>query len=167
PAPPAPGAAGPAAIRDRPSRGKVGRPMKRKLLLTLGCLVGLATLLYGVYAWYNAITYVSTDDAYVDGTISPVSAKVAGHVVELMVQDNQMVRKGDLLMRVDPRDFQARREQARAAVATAEANLRAARSEVPLTREGTHAQIEQARASLQVAMVGVKSAESAVDESRA
>src|SRR5205823_1475061 len=117
--------------------------MKRKLLLTLGCLVGLATLSYGVYAWYNAITYVSTDDAYVDGTISPVSAKVAGHVVELMVQDNQMVRKGDLLMRVDPRDFQARREQARAAVATAEANLRAARSEVPLTREGTHAQIEQ------------------------
>src|SRR2546421_377644 len=126
-------------------------PMKRKLLFTLGCLVGLATLSYGVYAWYNAITYVSTDDAYVDGTISPVSAKVAGHVVELMVQDNQMVRKGDLLMRVDPRDFQARREQARAAVATAEANLRAARSEVPLTREGTHAQIEQARASLQVA----------------
>src|SRR5205807_196862 len=111
--------------------------MKRKLLLTLGCLVGLATLSYGGYAWYNAITYVSTDDAYVDGTISPVSAKVAGHVVELMVQDNQMVRKGDLLMRVDPRDFQARREQARAAVATAEANLRAARSEVPLTRAGT------------------------------
>src|SRR5262249_31752254 len=58
-------------------------------------------------------------------------------------------------------------EQARAAVATAEANLRAARSEVPLTREGTHAQIEQARAAVQVAMVGVKSAESAVDEARA
>jgi membrane fusion protein (multidrug efflux system) len=141
--------------------------MKRKLLLTLGCLVGLATLSYGGYAWHNAITYVATDDAYVDGTISPVSAKVAGHIVELLVQDNQTVKKGDLLMRVDPRDFQAKREQARAAVATAEANLRAARSEVPLTREGTHAQIEQARASLQVSLVGVKSAESAVDEARA
>ena len=143
------------------------RPMKRKLLLSLGCLVGLATLSYGGYAWYSAITYVSTDDAYVDGTISPVSAKVAGHIVELLVQDNQVVRRGDLLMRVDPRDFQAKRAQASAAVATAEANLRAARSEVPLTREGTHAQIEQARAALQVSMVGVKSAESAVDESRA
>src|SRR5499425_3278488 len=141
--------------------------MKRKLLLTLGCLVGLATLSYGAYAWYNAITYVSTDDAYVEGTISPVSAKVAGHIVELLVQDNQVVKRGDLLMRVDPRDFEAKREQARAAVATAEATLRAARSELPLTREGTHAQIEQARASLQVAMVGVKSAESAVDEARA
>jgi len=143
------------------------RPMKRKLLLSLGCLVGLATLSYGGYAWYIAITYVSTDDAYVEGTISPVSAKVAGHIVELLVQDNQVVRRGDLLMRVDPRDFQAKRAQASAAVATAEANLRAARSEVPLTREGTHAQIEQARAALQVSMVGVKSAESAVDESRA
>ena len=143
------------------------RPMKRKLLLSLGCLVGLATLAYGGYAWYSAITYVSTDDAYVEGTISPVSAKVAGHIVELLVQDNQVVRRGDLLMRVDPRDFQAKRAQASAAVATAEANLRAARAELPLTREGTHAQIEQARAALQVSMVGVKSAESAVDESRA
>ena len=93
--------------------------MKRKLLLTLGCLVGLATLSYGGYAWYNAITYVSTDDAYVEGTISPISAKVAGHIVELFVQDNQVVKKGELLMRVDPRDFQAKRDQARAAVASA------------------------------------------------
>src|SRR6266542_3037873 len=116
--------------------------MKRKLLLALGCLVGLATLFYGGYVWYNAITYVSTDDAYVDGTISPVSAKVAGHIVELRVQDNQPVKNGDLLLRVDPRDFQAKREQARAAVATAEATLRAARAEVPLSREGTRAQID-------------------------
>src|SRR6266581_5078297 len=141
--------------------------MKRKLLLALGCVIGLATLSYGGHVWYNAITYVSTDDAYVEGTISPISAKVAGHIVELFVQDNQVVKKGELLMRVDPRDFQAKRDQARAAVATAEANLRAARSEVPLAREGTHAQIDQARASLQVALVGVKSAESAVEESRA
>ena len=141
--------------------------MKRKLLLALGCLVGLATLSYGGHVWYNAITYVSTDDAYVEGTISPVSAKVAGHIVELLVQDNQTVKQGDLLLRVDPRDFQAKQEQARAAVATAEATLRAARSEVPLTREGTRAQIDQARAGLEAAVVGVRSAESAVEESRA
>ena len=141
--------------------------MKRKLLIALGCLVGLATLTYGGYAWYNAITYVSTDDAYVDGTISPISAKVAGHIVELKIQDNQAVKQGDLLLRVDPRDFQAKREQARAAVATAEATIRAARAELPLAREGTRAQVDQARAALQAAIVGVKSAESAVEESRA
>ena len=141
--------------------------MKRKLLLALGCLVGLATLSYGGHVWYKSITYVSTDDAYVEGTISPVSAKVAGHIVELFVQDNQAVKQGDVLLRVDPRDFQAKREQARAAVATAQATLRAARSEVPLTREGTRAQIDQARAGLEAAVVGVRSAESAVEESRA
>jgi membrane fusion protein (multidrug efflux system) len=141
--------------------------MKRKLLLTLGCLVGLATLSYGAYVWYNAVTYVSTDDAYVEGTISPVSAKAPGHVVEVKVQDNQSVKRGDLLLRIDPRDYLAKREQARAAVATAEATLRAARSEVPLTREGTRAQIDQARAALQAAIVGVRSAESGVEEARA
>ena len=87
---------------------------------------------------------MSTDDAYVDGTISPVSAKVAGHVVELFVQDNQAVKQGELLLRVDPRDFQAKREQAAPRSPPPEANLRAARSEVPLTREGTRAQIDQA-----------------------
>src|SRR5262249_61558632 len=99
--------------------------MKRKLLLALGCLVGLATLSYGGHVWYTAITYVSTDDAYVEGTISPVSAKVAGHIVELLVQDNQTVKQGDVLLRVDPRDFQAKRGQARAAVCTAAATLSA------------------------------------------
>src|SRR5258706_12850945 len=96
-------------------------PMKRKLLFTLGCLVGLATLSYGGYAWYNAITYVSTDDAHVEGTISPISAKGAGHIVELLVQDNQAGKKGDLLMRGGPRDFPAKRHQGRAPGATPEA----------------------------------------------
>src|SRR6185436_12129084 len=111
--------------------------MKRKLLLALGCLVGLATLSYGGHVWYTAITFVSTDDAYVDGTISPVSAKVAGHIVELKVNDNQAVRANEVLLRVDPRDFEAKRDQARAAVAVAEANVRAARAELPLARETT------------------------------
>ena len=68
------------------------------------------------------------------GTISPVSAKVGGHVTELFVRDNQTVKKGDVLLRVDARDYEARRDQLRAAVAVAEAGVRAARSEVPLAR---------------------------------
>src|SRR6185295_11255233 len=142
-------------------------PMKRKLLFTLGCLVGLATLSYGIYAWYNAITYVSTDDAYVEGTISPVSAKVSGHVVDLMVRDNQAVRANEILLRVDPRDYEAKRDQARAAVAVAEANVRAARAELPLTRETTRSQVDEVRAALEGTRVGVKSSQSAEVEVRA
>src|SRR2546427_8229985 len=91
--------------------------MKRKLLLALGCLVGLATLSYGGYVWYNSITYVSTDDAYVDGTISPVSAKVAGHIVELPGQDKQAGELGGLLLRRGPPGFPAQRAPGRAALA--------------------------------------------------
>ena len=141
--------------------------MRPRLVLALGVVVALAALAYGGWAWYHAVHYVSTDDAYVEGTISPVSAKVAGHVAELLVRDNQPVKQGDLLLRVDPRDFQAKTAQARAAVATAEATLRAARSEVPLAREGTRAQIDQARAGLEMALVAVKSSEAAVEEARA
>jgi len=139
----------------------------RKFLTVLAVLVGLTVVGYGVHAWNFSATHVWTDDAYVEGTVSPVSAKVPGHVVELRVDDNQPVRKGDLLLRIDPKDYLAKRDQARAAVAMAEASVRAARSEVPLTRETTLAQIDQARAAVEVALVAVQSSESAVQEARA
>ena len=72
-------------------------------------VVVLAGLGYGAYMWWYADRHVWTDDAYVEGTISTVSAKVSGHVTELAVQDNQSVRKGARLLRIDPRDFQVRR----------------------------------------------------------
>lgn len=141
--------------------------MRRKFLTALAVLVGLAALAYGAYAWNYSATHVWTDDAYVEGTVSPVSAKVTGHVIELLVDDNRPVRRGDLLVRIDPRDYLAKRDQARAAVAMAEASVRAARSEVPLTHETTRAQIEQAQAALEAALVAVQSSESAVQEARA
>lgn len=141
--------------------------MRRRLLTLASVVVGLGVLSYGAYAWYYAVNHVWTDDAYVEGTVSLVSAKAAGHVVELLVEDNQPVKKGDLLLRIDPRDYQTKREQAQAAVAMAEASGRAARSEVPRARETTRAQIDQARAALEAAVVAVRSSESAVEESRA
>jgi membrane fusion protein, multidrug efflux system len=139
----------------------------RRLVLTLAGVAALAAIVWGAVVWYRGSTRVTTDDAYVEGVISPVSAKVTGHVVELHVRDNQSVKRGDLLLRVDPRDFEARVAQARAAVAVAEANLRAARSEVPLARDITRAQTEEARANLEGVQVGVKSGEANVVESRA
>jgi len=141
--------------------------MRRKLLTALAVLVALSAVAYGAYAWYYSVTHVWTDDAYVESTVSPVSAKVAGHVIELLVDDNQPVKVGDLLVRIDPRDYQAKRDQVRAAVAMAEASIRAMRSEVPLTRETTRAQIDQARAALEVALVAVQSSQSEVEEVRA
>ncbi|HZJ70400.1 MAG TPA: HlyD family efflux transporter periplasmic adaptor subunit, partial [Planctomycetota bacterium] len=99
--------------------------------------------------------------------ISPVSAKVSGHVVELLVDDNKAVRAGEVLLRVDPRDYEAKRDQARAAVGVAEASVRAVRAEVPLTRDTTRSQVDEVRAALEGTRVGVRASESAVDEARA
>jgi membrane fusion protein, multidrug efflux system len=133
----------------------------------LAGVAALVALTWGGLVWYRGFTRITTDDAYVEGIIAPVSAKVSGHIVELRVGDNQAVKRDQLLLRVDPRDFEARLAQARASVAVAEANLKAARSEVPLARDTTRAQADEARANLEGAIVGVKSGEANVAESRA
>ena len=141
--------------------------MGRRTIIGLAALVAVGILGWGGWAWYRSAAEVSTDDAYVEGTISPVSAKVSGHIVDMLVRDNQAVRVNEILLRVDPRDYEARRDQARAAVAVAEANVRAARAELPLARETTRSQVDEVRAALEGTRVGVRSSESAVDETRA
>jgi membrane fusion protein (multidrug efflux system) len=141
--------------------------VSRKVAIGLVVLATLGALGWGASAWHHASTHVTTDDAYVEGIVGTVSAKVAGHVVELRVLDNQAVRKGDLLLRIDPRDYQARREQARAAVSVAEASVRAVRSELPLTRDTTRAQVQEARAALDGALVAVQTSQAAVGQAGA
>ncbi len=59
---------------------------------------------------------VNTDDAEVDGHLNPVSAKISGNVLEVLVDDNQQVKAGQVLVKIDPRDYQARVDQMRAAL---------------------------------------------------
>ncbi len=130
----------------------------------LAGLAVLGALGYGVYAWVFSRSHIWTDDAYVEGTIAQVSAKVGGHVAELLVDDHQAVKAGTLLLRVDPRDYEAKRDQAAAAAAVAAATLRSVSTEVPLARELTRAQADEARASLEAARGAERAAESAVEE---
>src|SRR5260370_37952483 len=95
-----------------------------------------------------------------------MSAKVAGQVASIHVDDNRAVKTGDLLLRIDPRDYAAKRDQARAAVAVAAASQQATRSETQLTRETTAAQVEEARAALASARVAEQAAPSAVAATR-
>ncbi len=138
--------------------------MTRKLVVGLAALAVLGAVGYGVYAWIFSRSHIWTDDAYVEGTIAQVSAKVSGYVAELLVDDNQAVKVGDLILRLDPRDYQAKRDQVQAAAAVAEAVLRSAGSEVPLARELSRAQSDEARASLEAARGAERAAESGVAE---
>ncbi len=141
--------------------------MRRGRLIGLAAVLAVAALAYAGHWWWKSLRHVSTDDAYVEGSIVVISAKVAGHVAELLTDDNRAVKGGDLLLRIDPRDYAARRDQAKAAVAVALASHQAVRSETQLTRETTSAQVEEARATLESAKVAERAAESAVAEARA
>jgi membrane fusion protein, multidrug efflux system len=141
--------------------------MRRGRLIGLAAVLAVAALVYAGYWWWNSLRHVATDDAYVEGSIVVISAKVAGHVAELLTDDNRAVKGGDLLLRIDPRDYAAKRDQAKAAVAVALASHQAVRSETQLTRETTSAQVEEARATLESARVAERAAESAVAEARA
>jgi membrane fusion protein (multidrug efflux system) len=139
---------------------------RRPAIAVLG-LAALAGLVWAALAWYHAGGAVSTDDAYVEATVAPVSAQVSGRVVEVLVRDNEAVSAGQLLVRLDPRDYEARVEQARAAVLMGERRLQAAAARVGLARQLAGSQATQSRAAAVRAEAARESAASLVEGSRA
>jgi membrane fusion protein (multidrug efflux system) len=93
-----------------------------KIGLPLAVLVGL-----GMFFHYR--NRVSTDDAQVDGHLIPISSKVYGHVGQILVEDNQAVKAGEILVNLDPQDLQAKVDQARAALTQAEAQVAASQAD--------------------------------------
>jgi membrane fusion protein (multidrug efflux system) len=151
-----------ALVPDEPTFPRVrGR---RLLGLSAAAALLLGGTGYGVFLWRYWQTHVSTDDAFVEARVAPVSAKVSGTVIEVRVADNQQVREGDVLVRLDPRDYQVKLEQARAAVLMAQGGERGAISNVPLSDETTQSQVRQAEAGLEAASLGVQMAESLLQE---
>lgn len=102
-------------------RAAADKPGGWKLLLGMAALLALAGVGYGW--WLHARTWVVTDNAYVSGHIHQVSARVSGTVQEVLVEDNQEVRAGDVIARLDPRDLEVKRQQAHAQVAQAHAQV--------------------------------------------
>lgn len=112
---------------------------KKKLgiLLCLGAVVTLA----GGWGWARS-SALSTDNAYVRGDVTSLAPKVGGYVTTVEVEDNQAVRAGDVLFRIDDRDYRARLSQAVANVRAAEARLTNVDAEIQLQ----HALVRQAEA---------------------
>jgi membrane fusion protein (multidrug efflux system) len=98
-----------------------------------------AALAYGVKYYIHSLGHESTDDAFIEAHVIRVSPRVAGHVRAVLFRENERVEKGALLVELDPRDFQARLDQARAALAAAKANAGAARSNLAGAREAVRA----------------------------
>lgn len=117
-------------------------------------LIFLAGTAIGVGYWYLTRNQVSTDDAYTDGRAVTVAPQVSGTIVKLDVTDNERVKAGDVLAQIDPRAFEAARDQAAASLGVAEAQLTDARQTLDWTRviyparlDGAQAQLASARAT--------------------
>jgi membrane fusion protein (multidrug efflux system) len=108
-----------------------------------------------------------TDDAQIASDMVPVSARVAGAVVHVRVSENQLVKKGDLLVEIDPADYEARVQQAEAELATAAAQAAAAAAQVQIVDATSKGGLVSARAALSGSTAGVVGADAQVAVSRA
>jgi membrane fusion protein, multidrug efflux system len=97
----------------------------------------LIALLLAAAVWYFYSGQVTTDDAQIDCHITTVAPQVPGYAIELYFNDNTPVKEGDLLLQIDPRPYQAEVDQAKAALAVAEAQANSAKMQIGLIRETT------------------------------
>jgi len=122
------------------------RRRRRRLIVAAigGALLLIAAIIFAWY-WFTELRWLeSTDDAYTQADNTIISPKIAGYISELLVTDNQVVKAGQLLLRIDPRDYQAAVDQAEADVASAEANIRNIDAQITAQQ----AVVDQARADI-------------------
>ena len=128
-------------------------------------IIGIAS--GGTWYWRYSSIRESTDDAQIDGHLHPVSARISGTVLEVLVRDNQYVEQGTPLVKIDPNDYQVAVDRARADLAEMEATLHVRRTEVPITSTTTFSQLSGAEASVGQAEASVAASQKEVDAARA
>lgn len=140
----------------------LANPKMRRLAIVGG--VVLVAVLAGLFFYYHHRE--STDDAQIDGHITPVAAKIYGRVQEVLVKDNQAVKAGQELVKIDPRDYQAAVDQAKAALALAESEARSAGVDVPRTAENVASGTSSADAQLLGAQADLASAQATYEQAQ-
>jgi membrane fusion protein, multidrug efflux system len=151
----------------RQNGGKPADPRRRRTIrfILLAILVIAAIVAIPVYAYYSVRE--STDDAQVDGHIVPISARINGTILSVLVNDNQSVKAGQDLVRLDPADYEVALAQAEAQLASAQANIFESTVNVPLTTITTSTQIRTSSSQVQESQAAVASAQQGVDAARA
>ncbi|MGH9541114.1 MAG: HlyD family secretion protein [Terriglobales bacterium] len=132
----------PAAPPSEPPR----QPRSRRRALLIGAVLVIAAITVSLYVYYR--NRESTDDAQIEAHVDPIAPRVAGTVTEVDVLENQRVTAGQVLFKLDDRDYRLALEHAQADLQAAEAAARAASSGVPIMRTSTGSNISSADAAL-------------------
>lgn len=131
-----------------------GKGKKKRWPIVVLIVVAVLVVIGGAVWWFLTRNQESTDDAYTEGNAVGIAPHVSGYVIERLIDDNTFVRTGDVMLRIDPREYINARDQARANLDLARAQLRSseidleiARVRYPADRKQSQAQLDQARAN--------------------
>jgi membrane fusion protein (multidrug efflux system) len=122
------------------------QPKSRRRALVV--LVVVVLVLVAIAIWWHGTFTEDTDDAQVNGHLIQVSSRINGQILKVDVEENQVVKQGDVIAELDPADYQVAVENAQAALASAQANAAAANVNVPITTVNTGSNLRSAGADL-------------------
>lgn len=137
---------------------EVAQPPSRRRGIIIAVLALLALVALGF--WWHSTYYEDTDDAQIDGHLIQISSRIAGQVIKVNVEENQQVKKGDVIAELDPRDFEVAVENAKAALASAQAAAAAAKVNVPITTINTGSSLTSAGADVTASTASIAQAQS-------
>ncbi|MGA8741522.1 MAG: HlyD family secretion protein [Terracidiphilus sp.] len=137
---------------------EVTQPPSRRKGIIIAVVAVLA--LAGLGFWWRSTYYEDTDDAQINGHLIQMSARIAGQVIHVDVNENQQVKKGDPIAELDPRDYEVAVENAKAALASAQAAAAAANVNVPITSINTGSNLTSAGADVTAATASISQAQS-------
>ena len=132
---------------------EIAQPNTRRRVI-IAVVVALLVLVAAGLWWHSTYTE-DTDDAQINGHLIQVSARVAGQVAKVYVEENQLVKAGDVIAELDPSDYKVAVENAEAALASAQANAAAASVNVPITTVNTGSNLRSADANVSGSQAGV------------
>lgn len=118
-----------------PASGKAGKSRKNKRIPVIAGALAVAGLITAALLYIHFSHFESTDDAFIDGHIIPISPKVSGQVTDVYIDDNVAVKAGEVLVKIDPRDYEAKLAEQRAKAAAAQAQARRAAADAKRYQE--------------------------------
>jgi membrane fusion protein (multidrug efflux system) len=156
------------AIPERPVAEPARKKKPIKLILAgVGGVGAIAAGVFGYNWWQYASVHQSTDNATVTGNIHQIGSRISGTVDQVLVNDNQEVQAGQLLVKLDPRDLQVKLQQAQADLNAAESKANTAQVNIALASKNAQAASTEAQGGIGTAQAAIAQAQAQVSEAQA